>query len=636
HRPLVLLLLALTLLGGTGLALDIRFDRSQVENFGAGEPISRADALMNERFAGTGTLNVIVDAGEPGGLLRPDVLDRVEQLQNFFSSLPHVGKTVSIVDYLKLLDRAIKEDAGPGQLPTGENAVAQYLLVYEASGDPTDFDEEIDPTYQRLLLRGAVSSPLYSESGESVEKLERYIEQHFSGTDLQVAIAGDVNISYQWMSSLKKSHFAGVGLSLLLIFLSASILFRSAATGLLALLPVALTVLCLYACMGFAGVYLEPATAMFAAIALGVGVDFAIHLVDRLRGQDRSADEHAYFRAYAATARACLFNAAALGVGFAVLTVSELPTLIRFGALVALAAAVSYLAALLLVPALLPQPSKVVPHARRRGATALAVLAAGLLALAAQRAAAQSTADEIAAAIEGRPEGTYSQVLLDITLIHPRGGVRERQAVIHTWRTAQFKKTRITYTQPANVRDTSFLSHDYVGGAGIDERWLYTPAIGKHRRIPPSGRGKSFLGTDFSYEDIQSGLKFSLADYRFELPPAADAGSTGVRLGGVPATPAIARELRNGGFVATVDPGNWMPREITFRDPRGNPLKTIKVPVLERIDGIWSAREITAQNLKSGHQTAFKLRDIRFPTALPPELFDPRTLNRGLPGEVAP
>jgi hypothetical protein len=44
-----------------------------------------------------------------------------------------------------------------------------------------------------------------------------------------------------------------------------------------------------------------------------------------------------------------------------------------------------------------------------------------------------------------------------------------------------------------------------------DDRWLYLPATRKVRRIPASDRGDYFLGTDFTYEDIQSELKLPLA-----------------------------------------------------------------------------------------------------------------------------
>jgi hypothetical protein len=108
---------------------------------------------------------------------------------------------------------------------------------------------------------------------------------------------------------------------------------------------VSITVLLIYAAMAFFDVYLEPATSMFAAIAIGVGVDFAIHLIDKLHEALKLHDEDIHLavdHALPLTARACFFNAMALGLGFAVLTTSDLPTLQRFGGLVALASLGSY------------------------------------------------------------------------------------------------------------------------------------------------------------------------------------------------------------------------------------------------------------------------------------------------------
>ena len=266
-------------------ASQLRVDRSQVENFAADEPIRIADERINEAFAGTAFLDVIVDAQGEGDLLDGDRMRGIAELQAYMEGLPHVAKTVSIVDYLSLLHYALEEQAPTEQrvLPDGEGALAQYLLVYEASGDPADFEEEIDPGYRTALVRGVLDTPLYSESVATVEALESYLKTGLAEYGLTGTVAGDVNVSYHWMSRLEATYFVGVGLSLFLVLAMSMLAFRSVGAGLVSVVPVAFTVLLLYGVMGFLDIYLEPATSMFAAISVGVGVDFAIHLVDRLR-----------------------------------------------------------------------------------------------------------------------------------------------------------------------------------------------------------------------------------------------------------------------------------------------------------------------------------------------------------------
>ncbi len=95
---------------------------------------------------------------------------------------------------------------------------------------------------------------------------------------------------------------------------------------------------------------------MFAAISIGLGVDFAVHTVERLTVLIREKSysiEEAINLLYPSTGRALLFNFSALALGFGVLVSSEVVPLIRFGLLVAIAVAVSFLASMTVLPAMI-------------------------------------------------------------------------------------------------------------------------------------------------------------------------------------------------------------------------------------------------------------------------------------------
>ncbi|MDZ7784759.1 MAG: MMPL family transporter [Halioglobus sp.] len=370
------LCLALAAIALTG-ASRLQIDRALVEGFKPHAPIRIADGVINEHFAGTAFLDVMVRADKPGGLLRADSMRRIRSLQEYMETLPHVEKTVAITDYIGLLHKAVNnlpDDAARRPLPASDDAVAQYLLVYEASGDPTDFEEEIDTDYQTALVRGYMNSRRYSREIPTVKALQHYVDREFAGGELDASLSGRVNVRYHWLQRLADTHFLGVALSLGFVFLVATLLFRRLSTGLIAVLPVTLTVLILYGAMGTLGIYLEPATTMFAAISIGVGVDFAIHLVDRFEHALREEDDihAAVVRAMPETSRACFFNALALGLGFSVLLFSDLLTLMRFGGLVAVAACASFVSALLTVPTLMALREKL-----RQAATAAGKTVAG-------------------------------------------------------------------------------------------------------------------------------------------------------------------------------------------------------------------------------------------------------------------
>ncbi|TDH86467.1 hypothetical protein, partial [Acinetobacter baumannii] len=63
--------------------------------------------------------------------------------------IPEVGKTISIVDYIKRMNQAMNADHPQAfQVPATKNVVDQYLLLYSMSGEPTDFDSYIDTTHR--------------------------------------------------------------------------------------------------------------------------------------------------------------------------------------------------------------------------------------------------------------------------------------------------------------------------------------------------------------------------------------------------------------------------------------------------------------------------------------------------------
>ena len=649
NYPVVLGVFAVVTVIAVNGAMQLNVDRSQVDNFAPDEPIRIADETINDTFAGTAFLDVVIEATEPEGLLDPANMARIAALQGFMESLPHVKKTVSITDYLSLLHRSIEEHpstiAAERQLPVDPDSIAQYLLVYEMSGDPTDFEEEIDYDYQTALVRGILDSHYFSESRLAVEALQEYIDIEFNSESIRASLAGDVAIGYHWMSRLEQSHFVGIAVSLVLVLGTSIMVFRSITAGFIAVVPVTFSVTVLYAVMGYLGIYLEPATSMFAAIALGVGVDFGIHLVEKLReARVIHADDTAAAvdEALPATARACFFNSAALGLGFAVLMVSSLPTLQRFGGLVAVAAVSSYVAALIIVPAMyaaehemwrrLALPSRRV-IAR---ATVLLALVAGSALFANRAGADEFSGLDIAQRVSDRPEGLATQRTIDIELTNKRGRSKARQALVIKENQNDARVTRITYTEPASIRGTSFLSRDFHDASRANRSWFYMPSLRKVRRVPASDRGDYFLGTDFTYEDIQSDLKFDLSDYTFEYEGASLAdGATRHQLSGTPSSPKIARQLGYGAFTAIVDEQTWMPIRVDFLDLDRKPLKTIDVIKIEQIDGIWTATEIRAQNHQSGHQTHFAFRDISYVNDLSDQLFEPPSLARGLPVLIA-
>jgi predicted RND superfamily exporter protein len=354
-RQILLVAFTIIVIGGFG-ASKIQLDETLIRVFHPDEPLHIADSTLNRVFDGTHYLDIMVETPEPEELFKPENLQRIEALQRWLEMQAHVNGTTSIVDYLKQMNKALNEDQPEAyHLPENPDLIAQYFLLYSASGDPTDFQEEVDYDYQLANVRARLDDGRYSVEKVVIEAAQDYIDTHFNAPGIRANLSGRVNVDYHWIKRLGESHVVSVAISLLLVWLMATVSFRSAIAGTIALLPVVATILMIYAVMGFTGIWLSVGTSMFAAISIGLGVDFSIHTIERLQTllrDTRYSMDEAILQLYPSTGRALLFNFAALALGFGVLTTSKVVVLHEFGVLVAVAIATSFLSSMTVLPAL--------------------------------------------------------------------------------------------------------------------------------------------------------------------------------------------------------------------------------------------------------------------------------------------
>jgi len=354
-RPLATTLGVAALIGTLLIfALNARFDYERQHYFQPNDPVRIADLTINKALGGISFLDVTVSASEPGGIMTVEALQSIRELRVRMSQLSQVVRVSAIDESIAKMHEALT-GAGPGALPDRSLAPAQYMFLYEASSEPEDFRHEVDYDHHRALIRAQLASDRYSTTQPVVRQLEKLVSGWSSETGLEAAVSGRVAVNEGWMSRLAERHFVGLGLAALMVFLASMIAFRAVGPALLAMVPVAIGVLFVYATMGLFNVDIAPATSMTAAIATGLGVDFGIHLIAHARSRLRTGAtlEEALSGQYLLVARACFFSALALGVALAVICMSGAPPLRWFGLLVSAGAFGSLIGALLVLPALM-------------------------------------------------------------------------------------------------------------------------------------------------------------------------------------------------------------------------------------------------------------------------------------------
>lgn len=359
HTKTVLFSALMVSVAGVMGALKLEVNESWVENFRTSELIYLADAAINETLDGSNTLDIVIETPNKEDIFKPENLRRIDALQSFLATLPHVNGSTSIVDYIKQMNRSLNENiASAYVIPDDEDLISQYFLLYSASGDPTDFEEEIDYDYQTALVRARLDSARYQQSKVVVEEAQKYLDYVFNSDEIKATLSGRVNVDYHWLDTLLGTQFKSVLFALVLVWLLVCVSLKSLYGGTLAVIPVVLACLSVYAFMGVMGITLAVGTSMTAAIALGIGVDFSIHTLDRVKlltTEENVEPDAALHQLFPSTGRALLFSFVAVFVGFGILGLSYVPPLSKLGMLIAFSVLISFISSMTVLPALIKQ-----------------------------------------------------------------------------------------------------------------------------------------------------------------------------------------------------------------------------------------------------------------------------------------
>jgi predicted RND superfamily exporter protein len=214
--------------------------------------------------------------------------------------------------------------------------------------------ETLDGARRQALITVLLAHPSFVSVGRLMAELRTYARRELAPMGVRIGFAGDVAVSQAMIEAIVTTQVRSLALSLLGVFAVIALLGRSLRLGLLCLLPPAVAVLVNFSLMGWTGIPLGVATSMFSAMAIGLGVDFAIHLTERFRSLP--ATQPAGDRLLAAlsvTGPAIATCALGLAAGFGVMMLSRVPPVGRLGLFGLTTLLTCFLSTLLLLPLIL-------------------------------------------------------------------------------------------------------------------------------------------------------------------------------------------------------------------------------------------------------------------------------------------
>jgi outer membrane lipoprotein-sorting protein len=245
------------------------------------------------------------------------------------------------------------------------------------------------------------------------------------------------------------------------------------------------------------------------------------------------------------------------------------------------------------------------------------------------QASAEPSAREIMeqATVSRKLEG--SEAVVSMTIADAKGQTRERRLSMATklYDGGKTEKRIYRFSSPADVMGTGVLVFDYEAEA--DDVWVYLPALRKTRRIISSQRSESFMGSEFSYADLNVP---ALADFDYQLLREENVDGEGCWV--IDVVPKARETGQSEGYshkTYWVSRDRRVVRKATYFDLEGRLLKELDNQDFKLLDEKrrrYRPLRMVMTNKQNGRKSILETKEIAFTPQTSDDFFTPRYLER--------
>ncbi|HET9372656.1 MAG TPA: outer membrane lipoprotein-sorting protein [Vicinamibacterales bacterium] len=235
----------------------------------------------------------------------------------------------------------------------------------------------------------------------------------------------------------------------------------------------------------------------------------------------------------------------------------------------------------------------------------------------------------VAEQVDAREAGKDARLAMRMRLYDRQDRVRERALTLESMRGGPGRpvsgdRALIRFTYPNDIKNTGFLIWEHP--KEDDERFLYLPALGRVRRIAGSETQESFVGSDFTYEDI-GGRQLEDYTYRLIDAPAEWTAPDGSK------HPVFALESKSRAadarfprVVSLIRRDNVVVVFAEIRNRRDEIQKEYVARKVEKVDGYWTVTEMVMRDLGQRTRTELVVERAEYDVGLSPDAFSRRAL----------
>ena len=333
-----------------------------LEDINIGVQISKIDDLMfSAESANLETLERLLAISDKyqkrlNYFTQPSNLEYLANLQQALLETGLVGKTNGMTDLVKTVNRELfSGESKDYRLPETQAGVAQALLQFQSSHRPQDLWRMVNPTFSRTNIWIQLTSGDNQDMSKVIKAVENYVSKNPLPEGMSLNWAGKTYINVVWQDAMVKGMLESLSSAFVVVLIMMIVLFRSFVFGLLAMLPLTLTITFIYGLIGWIGKDYDMPIAVLSALTLGLSVDFAIHFLERSRSlfEETKDFRKTMSLMFDEPGRAISRNAIVIAVGFTPLLFAPLVPYITVGVFLASIMAASALVTLLMLPAVM-------------------------------------------------------------------------------------------------------------------------------------------------------------------------------------------------------------------------------------------------------------------------------------------
>ncbi|MCP4252454.1 MAG: RND family transporter [Candidatus Scalindua sp.] len=324
-------------------------ESSIFESFPESSEITRSTVHIEQELMGLIPMDIVVDAGNTGSVFQPEVLLKMEKLQSHLKGIPEVTKSVSVVDYIKYLNKLLNNDNPDSPVVTKDKAI-DYVKLASLHGDSivtSLYTEDYNEGRVSVRMKNVGSSRYKS----IVNDIEGFIKDNFP-LSVSCAITGIVPLLMDMQGYLIESQIKTFTLAFILILICITLLLKSARIGMMSMIPNLVPIAITLGVMGYVGINLDVATIMIASVAIGISVDDTIHFLYRFKEEFKKDGDHylAVQRTLSEVGRALIFTTVVATCGFLVFCLSSFKAIQYFGLLTGITMVSALVADLFILP----------------------------------------------------------------------------------------------------------------------------------------------------------------------------------------------------------------------------------------------------------------------------------------------